>query len=135
VFLVAPAEPAARCTIIGYLTDLFGEVDQSIRVCVESYGRVWAENTEGVLAQNPEAVGHAPSQQIVFPNADGLWQVQLAQRSIARVTIAPLNYDWAFEVPAVEGPVNIRDTTLLRQGDRYNVYPEQVGLAAQLVRS
>ena len=129
IAISAPAE-TSKCTIIGYVEDAFGEVDTSIQVLVEAFGGRedrWVQSPTGVVAQNSRAVGITSGRNIVYPNSDGIWQVRLTRKTVARITINELGLDWAFEVPDKDGPVNIRDIPQIRGGSFYGIYPEQDG--------
>jgi hypothetical protein len=136
VFLVAPAAAPSTCTIIGYIMDTFAEVNTSLQVHVESYGRPqWKKGTSTLVAQSAEALGVPTSEQIVTPNTDGVWQVRLVQGAYAKIRIPDLQYDHAFLVPEKEGPVNIRDIPFLRQADLHGLYPDQSVTQAGIPRA
>jgi hypothetical protein len=133
VFLVSPAVPPSTCTVIGYIMDTFVQVDTSVQIHVESYGRPqWKKGTSTLVAQSAEALGVPTSQQMLHPNSEGVWQVSLMQGAYARVRIPSLQYDHAFLVPEKEGPVNIRDIPIVRQADLNGLYPDQSGTHASI---
>ncbi len=137
-FGIAPAVELARCLIIGYARDGFGDVDPYMDVLVETYGNRgehWVQNSGGVIAQHAQAIGVSSGARTLHPDVNGMWSVELIQKTFARIRIPALEFDWAFEVPDKEGPVNIRDVALLRQGDYYGTSPEQVGIGMRIIQS
>lgn len=70
----------------------------------------------------------------IYPNESGIWQVDLVQKSIARITISELQFDWAFEVPAKTGPVNIRDIPQLRGASFDGIWPQESGTPARITK-
>jgi len=114
--ITAPAEPSL-CTVIGYVRDALGFVDQSIPVFVEatgSTGERWIQGPEGIVAQNGRPLLLQPRTATVHPNEHGLWQVDVMRGAYVRITIPALSFVWAFEVPNVAGPVNVKDLPQLR---------------------
>lgn len=128
-FIVVPMAAPDMCHIIGYVRSPFGEVDQSVKVDVFSFGsrgERWMKSPSGLLGINPEALGVTNAQKAVFPNADGMWEVLLVQGTYARIFIPEMSFEWTFLVPSVTGPVNIRDIAQLR-GQERALYSEQTG--------
>lgn len=137
-YMVAPADPPGLCVVIGYARNAFGEVDVGMQVFVESWGERgtgWASNPAGVVGNNAQSLAVISSTRTTYPDANGLWQVELIRKAYARVRIPALELDWAFEVPDKTGPVNIRDLPLVRQGDVNGTFPEMTGVAPRIVRS
>lgn len=129
VIVVAPPTDPDVCTIIGYLSDAFGTIDPGLPIHVYAYGsraERWAKNPAGLVAQNPQALGIADNTRTVYPNAAGIWQVELVQGTYARVHIPAIEFSWAFEVPKKLGPVNVRDIPQLR-GSALGAFPEMQG--------
>jgi hypothetical protein len=115
--IVAPPAAALTCTIIGYVLDLFGSVDERMRVIVDAYGsrgERWMQNPVGVVAQHPEAVAARVTSRVFTLDSAGMWQADLVRGSYARVQIPELQFTHVFEVPQEAGPVNIRDIPQLR---------------------
>jgi hypothetical protein len=138
VISVAPPNPPSKCLVIGYALDAFGQADEHLVVNVETAGRRgqhWLTNPTGLVANNREALGVVRSSCSVFPDANGMWQVSLLRGSYARVQIPALELDWAFEVPSLEGPVNVRDIPLLRSADYLSLWPDMTAAADPLLRS
>ncbi len=133
-YIVAPPGTPAKCLVVGYALNGFGEADTKLAVHIETYGARgnWGYSPSGVVGQNPMALGVLQSSKIAYSDENGMWQVDLLQRTYARITIAKLSLDWAFEVPDREGPVNIRDIPLIRQADFFSQFPNQQGVKPRI---
>lgn len=131
-FAITPPAAMLKCLIIGYVRDSYGNVDTNMRVLVSSYGtrgEAWAYNATGVVANEALAVGVPVDQSIIVqPNAEGIWRVELLRKTLARIQIPDLNFEWAFEVPDAQGPINIRDIPQLRGADFSGLWPGQDGV-------
>lgn len=117
LLIVAPPYEPAKCLVIGYIRDVFGGVDRQVTIIVEgtgSKGQRWAPGSGGVVSRNPEGIGLKMAQQRIFPDAAGMWQVELIRGTYARIQIPDLQFSFMFEVPSKAGPVNIRDIPELR---------------------
>jgi hypothetical protein len=129
VFAIAPPILYSKCAIIGFLVDPFGDADPTQPVKVSSFGsrgERWTKNQPGIVAQQPFALGIIETSKTVYPDATGLWSVELLQSTYAKIEIPCLNYVSVFEVPAVSGPINVRDIPTLR-GEESGLFPNQVG--------
>jgi len=116
-YIVAPADEPTTCLVIGYIRDGFGAVNENVKVNVSSYGNAqesWADNPNGLIAQNPRSLGIVAGERTVYPDSNGMWQVELIKNTRARIIIEEMNFDWTFKVPNDSGPVNITDIPQLR---------------------
>jgi len=131
---VAPPSEPDKCTIIGYALDGLGRARTDMAVTVTVYGTSgerWVKNPVGTVAHNPQALGMTFTQETVFTTDQGIWQVDLVQRALVRITIEELGYEKSFEVPGKTGPVNIRDVADYRGASHGGLYAP----AANLVQS
>jgi len=131
-YAVAAPDPLPLCLVIGYVANGFGDRLSGVAVSVKSFGAkssAWVNNPAGTIAQNPRAVGvAATSEKTVYTDAAGIWQVSLVQKTEALVTIPDLRFEYAFEVPAKTGPINIRDIAELRGGSFHALHGEPLGV-------
>ena len=112
LIVVAPPTEAPTCTIVGYVRDPFGYVDTRMAVHVESAGKGserWVAAGNGTIGQNAQSLAIVDRSIIVNPNSDGMWSVDLIQRSVMRIMIPALEFNVTFEVPARIGPINVKD--------------------------
>lgn len=129
VYALAPADPPGVCTVVGYVRDAFGYVDQAITILVSAFGTPgerWVVNPNGLLAQNSQALGLVSRTATLAPDANGLWQIDLVRKAYAKVEIPALDFTWIFEVPNKSGPINVRDIPQLR-GQALELFPEMQG--------
>ena len=126
-FLIVP--PTLQlCHVFGYVFDAFGAPSKA-DVNVEAYAPAgmgfWTVATTGVAAHDSTALALAPRSAVVSVDAAGLWRVALLRRCHARIVIAELGIDYAFEVPDREGPINLRDIPRLRQADAHGQWNDE----------
>jgi hypothetical protein len=136
-YAIAPPTSPAFCYIFGYILDSQGNVDQQTPITVRwdgSRGEHWMKGPTGTVAQNPEALAITAGSMQVYPDANGMWQVQLIQKSFARIQIPAIELDWAFEVPSKPGPINIRDVQQLR-GLSTGIFSDMTGTRENLPNS
>ena len=129
VYAITPADAPLTCTIIGYVRDVLGYAMPDAAIVVKAFGSTgeqWARNPNGLLAQNPNALGVVSRDIIVKPDDNGMWQVTLLRKAYAKIEIPSQEFVWAFEVPDKTGPINIRDIPQLR-GQALQLFPEMLG--------
>ena len=130
VFLIAPPGTQPLCQVFGYVDTAFAIQDVQTRIVVSAFmpnGRQWARNTQGLVSHNPEGLGILEGERVVYPDANGIWKVDVAQGVYCKVYIPALNFVWVFEVPRELGPRNIRDILAVRGADFDSVWGEQTG--------
>lgn len=129
VTVIAPPVRSALCTVIGYVKDPFGMVDQNTVINVNSMGsrgERWVASPAGLQGFAPMALAITPSLKRVYPDENGLWQVGLVYGAYTRIEIPSIEFSWTFEVPAKPGPINIRDIPQLR-GEALGLFQQEDG--------
>lgn len=115
--IVAPPAEPELCTIIGYVRDASGYVDRTTAIHVTAVGSPeehWAPNPEGLVAHNAHALGIVAKRDVIHPDENGMWQVDLIRGIYARIEIPALMFQRTFEVPRKAGPINVRDIAEVR---------------------
>jgi hypothetical protein len=139
VYTIVPPGDPPTCLVIGYVTNVFGQKDLGqVHIDVQGYGsrgELWAPNASGVVANSQQAMGLASGLRRVFLDENGMWQVELVRKTLARITIPALDLDWAFEVPDREGPVNIRDIPCQRGADFETTFGDNAGVRNPITRA
>ena len=130
VYIAVPPGPPPVCEILGYIQTAMAGVDSSTPIQVQTYLKKGQQffSVPGTIGQTRAGMGIQAWKTSVYPNASGICSDTLVQGVYALITIPALNFRWAFQVPEVPGPVNIRDIPCLKGSDWFSVTGEETGV-------
>lgn len=138
VYVIVPSAFPPVCSIFGYVFTSDGSVDREVEIKIKPFhlgGGKWASNFSGITAHDPQAVGIVSSGPVsVYPDENGMWQVQLLQGIYVIVEISALEFEAAIQVPSTQGPVNICDINRLTGSDYGGIWGDQSGIPINPVR-